>query len=512
MPLPPGYKIDSPKPDAPNLPLGYKLDEGGDQIDYAKPVEPSNLQKLGTGAKEVLSGVGAGVISTGVGAYDLARKIPGADNVLPAPNEYVRGLTEPPDSTAGRAGKAIEQVGEFFIPSGLVSRGVKAIEGATTGMRGAKAIGALGKGALEAGSAAGVTGLQTGGNAGEVKKAALIGGAFGAFGKALEGAAPAVERSAEKGMNQALGATKETMKNASSRVVPELIKRRVWAFTRKGLLNRATGEAGEAGNRVEQGWNALPPDAKVRLSPILQALEKGKQEFVVAGTGAIGNPEAYNHLTEMQARIVQDLAPSLNGDISVASARSLRQILDKQVARAGGYFGKSLNDASLIAAKEAGANAIRREINSAYPDIAKLNAEFNLWRNVQNVLEETLKRTSSQNTPLTQQLGRVVGAVAGGHGIGSLAGAVVGDVITKAVGSPGWRMVSAANKARVADLLSSGKADQAAALVGKLVTSVNVDRSDRRNQVPQYAQGGVIVPNKRRRWYGPPPIKKQPAV
>lgn len=478
-------------------------------IDYSKPTEPSNLQKLGTGVKDFTAGIGAGAISTGVGAYNLARKIPGADSVLTKPNEYVEGLTRPPDSDAGHAGKMTEQVGEFMIPGGAISKGAKAIEGATAGMRAAPVVNTLGRAALEGASAAGVTGVQTGGDAEQVKKAALIGGGLGAAGAAVkEFAPPLLEASAEKGMNQALGATRETMKVASAKAVPKLIQRRVWAFTRKGLLNKVAGEAGDAGTELENAYNALPPNAKLKISPILDDIEKAKQEFVVKGTGEIGNPEAHQHLTEMQAKLVQSLQPDLVGDVSVESARSLRQILDKQVARAGGYFGKSLNDASTISAKEAGANAIRRVLNSEYPDIAKLNSEFSFWSNVQTVLGETIKRSAPQATPLSQQMGRVAGAVAAGHGIPALGGAIVGDAVVKAISSPGWRMVSAVNKARLADMLSSGAVDQAGAFALRLVAGANVDRPaftvNRDRPIPKFAAGGIVAPNKKRHRYGPP--------
>lgn len=127
---------------------------------------------------DTLAGIGSGVISTGVGAYNLARKIPGVDQVLPAPNTYVQGLTKAPASLAGSAGRFAEQAGEFMVPMGKVA---KAAEAAPLAVRLA----------AEALAAGGISGVQTGGNVPAMAESAATTGVLGGVGAAIPAGAKA---------------------------------------------------------------------------------------------------------------------------------------------------------------------------------------------------------------------------------------------------------------------------------------------------------------------------------
>jgi hypothetical protein len=119
-----------------------------------------------------LAGAGAGAISTGVGAYNLARKIPGVDKVLPAPNAYVQGLTQAPQGVFGGFGKFGEQAAEFMLP---MSKVAKAAESAPIFAR-------LAAESLAAGTIAGV---QTGGDPTAMAETAATTGALGGIGAAI---------------------------------------------------------------------------------------------------------------------------------------------------------------------------------------------------------------------------------------------------------------------------------------------------------------------------------------
>lgn len=136
-----------------------------------------------TAIPDFLGGIGAGVIGTGVGAYDLARKIPGVDSVLPEPSADVRASTVPPDSFAGNAGKFLEQGAEFLLPAGAAVDAAKGLSIASKAP-------ALTRIAAEALANAGTAAVQSGGDS---TSALVAGGATGILG-GLGAAIPAVTR------------------------------------------------------------------------------------------------------------------------------------------------------------------------------------------------------------------------------------------------------------------------------------------------------------------------------
>ncbi len=96
-----------------------------------------------------------------------------------------------PEGLAQNIGFGAEQIGEFFVPGGAVSKGAKALEGLTVAskiprfLRGA--VNLADKAALEGGLAAGVTAVQSGGDVQATKEAGLVGAAFPFAGAAIKG-------------------------------------------------------------------------------------------------------------------------------------------------------------------------------------------------------------------------------------------------------------------------------------------------------------------------------------
>jgi hypothetical protein len=125
------------------------------------------------GIPDAIQGIGAGVVGTGVGAYDLARKIPGASSILPEPSADLRAATVAPPSVGGWLGKALEQGAEFMIPG--------AIEGDAL-----RSIPAIGRIAAEAANAGGVAALQSGGDPTAMGLAAATGGVLGGIGEGAQ--------------------------------------------------------------------------------------------------------------------------------------------------------------------------------------------------------------------------------------------------------------------------------------------------------------------------------------
>jgi hypothetical protein len=80
----------------------------------------------------------------------------------------------PPPSLAGKIGHYGEQAAEFLIPGGAVSKGAKAVEGVTEGMRAAPLLRTAARAGMEGISAAGVE-VAHGGSADDIKRAGELG-------------------------------------------------------------------------------------------------------------------------------------------------------------------------------------------------------------------------------------------------------------------------------------------------------------------------------------------------
>lgn len=183
-PLPPGFKLDPVESKSsksgqiqglPPLPPGFKLDAAPQS--KTPGIFSRTAQAISGGITEVLQGMGAGVMSTGVNLYDLARKPFGGNPV--AENPEVKKYITPPASAMGKIGFFGEQAAEIGLMPEISEMGIAKI---AKGSKLAKA--ALGT-AQEAGRVGGAQYLQTGGDTKQALTAAATAGGISAFGKAL---------------------------------------------------------------------------------------------------------------------------------------------------------------------------------------------------------------------------------------------------------------------------------------------------------------------------------------
>lgn len=286
-------------------------------------------------------------------------------------------------------------------------------------------------------------------------------------------AAPAAEMLRESGQReyaQVLGATTKGNKLRSERVVPELIDRGVTSTTLKGLSEKANTAAAGAGQAITDAFDNLPTGSRVGLGPISAALEKGARDAFTVENPQTGarvpmSGEAsrgLGHIAEINKALEQiaEVDPA-TGEmyLSAANARRVRQFYDQVTKDAGGFEGKNLSDKSIAGAHEMAADAIREQLSSNFPDIAKMNKEYSFWKDVARVVDDTMVRKQGQAKGLGKKIAGAAGA-AGGFGSGGLAGAIVGKVALESlesmVSSPAWRTISAVTKDRLADALSKG--------------------------------------------------------
>ena len=213
----------------------------------------------------------------------------------------------------------------------------------------------------------------------------------------------------------------------------------------------------------------------IKTKPIIESLQRAKQRFTT-GRGkdkVIGNEAAYKNLDKLQKQIA-----GFGDDVSYQTIRKLRQIWDREVAEGGGFFGGTLKEKTALNAKKEATNAIRRELAKEHPDIAKINAEYSLWRTTEEILDATIERTRGQARPLSQTIAQAAGAgggLAAGGGIGTaVTAAAIGGAafkgLTRIFQSPTWRTVSATKKQQVAEAIASGRMDK----IGKILTGYPV--------------------------------------
>ncbi len=303
-----------------------------------------------------------------------------------------------------------------------------------------------------------------------------------AAGKAASAAADlapdALRTSAEADYARVLNPTTKGNKIRTARVVPELIDRGVTALTTKGLQAKALEGVQGAVQQLNDAYENLPADASIPLKDVqARLLDAAKQEFTVP-TGAKnteGIPAgqiSMSKLADAGLSHADDLAQRLTGvavpdpatgelSIPVATARRMRQYYDEVAKLGGRYDGKALADHSEAAAHGMAADAIREQLAQDYPDIAKINAEYSLWKDTSQVLGDTLARRQGQAKPLGVKMAKAAGTAAG-FTTGGIHGAILGraamGALESVIASPGWRTATAVAKDRLADAIAGGNA------------------------------------------------------
>jgi hypothetical protein len=402
----------------------------------------------------------------------LASHAPGAtpeqvDKVIPAMNPELPSFLKPSNPIQS-IGKGAEQTAEFFVPGGVVSKGSKAIEAASvasklpklfqTGLR----VG--GQAALEGTANAAVAKAQ----GGEVAPAFLMGAGGKVAGEAASALPSFLKNFASKQYEKVLAPTTKDNKFLTNRVLPGLVDKAPIAATRNSFIEKAGTAAAEKGQQIGEAVNALPDSATASTKPVLDRLEQYKNNFKV--DGKVVDPQAVSAVEDLQGVIHQ-----FGDDVSYKSLNKVRQIFDKSVAQAKGFAGKTLAEGSAIDAKREASNAIREELAKNQPDIAKINAEFNFWKNVEKVAKDTAQRKTGQAPGLGDTAASVGGAVVGGTkaGLGGLLGYATGiAVLRKALKSTGTRTVTAAMASRIADGLVSGNPQAVITALGRVSASV----------------------------------------
>jgi len=297
---------------------------------------------------------------------------------------------------------------------------------------------------------------------------------------------------AQAQMGRALNPTRIDTKAATQQVVPEMLRRRVSATSLDKLETRAAAASDRAGEAVGQAL-AKHGDTTRDVLPIVEQLEQAKQPFIGRTTDG---RSVVNEAAPVKA--IEDLQSTLMnyGDrISVESMAKLRRNWDETVKAARGFAVADLGTKWAAWARREGRAALRDELAKAVPDIEKLNAEYAFWQRIEDIAHATNERRTGQNRSLLTTIAATGGAVAGdaltgGMGTATKAAGVVltakmAASLKRLLDSPGYQMLAAVQKQRLADVLAGGNTQMIADAIGRTAAMVNtLERSAGRMPVP----------------------------
>lgn len=449
---------------------------------YAAATTPAERARVlqqtpvGQDLRNLPIGIAKGAANTVLGMVDFWNQVPpiraasdyvqeklvGKGNVIPPEQlvESTRAATRPSNTTQ-RVGYTGEQIGEFFLPTGAKAKGAVI--------------------AAEAAKSGALTLLQ-GGSPAAAGTSAALSAALPLGAGAIKGAvADALETSAAKGVVQALGPTKERYKAIAARLVPQILKRGLRG-SRESLQAKAADTLETVGAQLDDALQTFGSQP-VSTAPITTALETAKDAFrttSAAGKVVEFEPRAIKQLDGLK-QVIDDLGPNATVDQLVA----VRRAWDKVVAQAGGFaqrsggaIGVPLKDQSEAWAKREATGAIRQLLETDVPQLAAINKEWAFWKNLDDVLTQTLQRTQPQGPGLLRQgaeaAGQVVGATAGSSAgpAGAVGGAFALGKLAKfadtVFASPRWKLASAQTKDAVAQAIVSGKPSQIAAALSRV--------------------------------------------
>lgn len=411
--------------------------------------------EVGKGAAK---GVGNTLYGFGKLAHDYTPLGRLSDAVAPGTFEGARPAILEPTNTPQKVGYYGEQVGEFFLPTGVAGKLGKAADIAKSGLLTM----AQGGTPVAAGASAALT-------------AAIPGGAT------LQKAGGAVKSGAHKEMAQALGATKEWAKSEAAGLAPEMLQRGVRG-SREAMYAQARSTAKTVGQQLDDAYRSAAQAGDAVKGDIVRGNIQLTRDALMTTDAAgkrVAIPGTERVLGQMDRleRFVETLGPN----IPVDKAAHVKRTWDRVVSKAG-LFGPK---ATASATDNADAWAIReasgsfRQLLNSNPTIEALNKEASFWTGLKGVLRETQKRTQAQaGTGLvaagTGGAGAVIGATTGDGGIdNAIIGGLVGRQLVKVLQSPAFRTrVSGPVKDKLAEALASGSAERISAAVGRIVASM----------------------------------------
>jgi hypothetical protein len=384
------------------------------------PVQQTGLlQNVGQGINDVVNKVGNTAGELGIGiirgvgstlngisqngqniANATINKIPGLGGQQPI--AQLPGMET--QGTAQAIGKGAEQIGEFFIPSSLVTKTTKALE-ATSVVKAASALGKVGKiagtaishGIPEALNTAGVTMAQTGGDIGDSIRNGIIAGIVPVVGKALSVLKPVTGtiRSIATGVPKEVFQGIKENPDAYAVALQHVTENPKQPFLQLAdtIKNRMVDTMGKAQQAYKQGADALAQKftgKTFNLNPGLKSLFNTlNNDFHIAVKPSTSGNYAYEAVKTAQTPlsnkdlgVIDDLIHSVaqSKKVDLKTAVDLRQKFDEVYNNLP--LSASGEKTKLHAVVQSMSNKVDEIVNKAIPELKPINQNFSQVKNI----------------------------------------------------------------------------------------------------------------------------------
>lgn len=269
---------------------------------------------------------------------------------------------------------------------------------------------------------------------------------------------PGLMKGSEVSYTQALGATTQKEKELAQRVVPQLVQRKPIFRTRGNLLETADKNVEKYGINIDKEFSNIPKETRINLEPIFKNINDAQESLKINGEIPQINQARFTQLEKTKLDFINTMKSI---EPSPTFVREYRQALDGAIEESKQGFKMTGRGGAKLKAQRIMANSIRNELAQKFPNIAKLNKEYNLWANLQDLLESTVPKTKS---PLSAM--HAFGAFHQGNpwiGMFVNLGKLVSDNVL-------WNSVAGSAKSKLADMIAKGEFNNA----NKLITSLKI--------------------------------------
>ncbi len=286
----------------------------------------------------------------------------------------------------------------------------------------------------------------------------------------------------------------ETSKAAfqTTRTMPLTVAQKNGLLGKPGVrvIESATQAAAPVVERRVAAGLPLPPGVSERRMGELLERFGGRQGPAATGAAPEAAPTAAAARVEvpviLDARPIQQIEKlqktlrELGDDARVDQLVAVRRAWDKVVAQTGGYahraggaIGIPLREQTEAWAKREATGAIRQLLKTEVPELAAINKEFAFWKDIDDVLTQTLKRTQPQGPGLGRQVAEAAGAAAGSSaGLGpAILTAKAARLAQTVFTSPRWRLVDAKLRDGLADAITSGSAGRVTSALTRIAAT-----------------------------------------
>ena len=272
------------------------------------------------------------------------------------------------------------------------------------------------------------------------------------------------------------GGSKDSL--AAERIAPRIAEaplKETFAFTRKGVQEKAAGKAKEVGQKINES-----PDIEgaTSVKDVLASLKSAKNDAMVSGK--VIDPDSIRHIEEVEALIKQ-----FGDDISNAELQKIKRNFDKKVYGKKGAV-PNLSEGELLDLKKGVSDDIRGILADADPDLAKLNKQYNLHETINQLMKKSETRMAGKPGLLRNLAGGAAATTAGTAPSAGLKFIIVRGVYD-VIKSPGWKLVSAKLKNKLADALTSGKETE-------VQQSLNLIKQSSEKMIPRSSSAKSATP------------------